>query len=52
MHGGENAQESALFFNINHSFARRRLWKFRRQEILVGLIELAFVGAACWFLFR
>lgn len=38
--------------SIGETFARRRIGKFRRQELLVGLFELAFVATGVWMLFK
>ena len=52
----QNAGASAIprpgFTALSKSFVKRRIWKFRRQEMLVGIFELTFVVAGIWLLVK
>ncbi len=44
--------QNSGFSTFNRAFARRRIWKFRQQELFVTLFELAFVATGVWLLVR
>jgi hypothetical protein len=46
------ASSRGSFTSLSKSFVKKRIWKFRRQEMLVGIFELTFVVAGIWLLVK